>query len=83
MNFERPFTAPPTFNLREINVGHLHVELLAQPGAEALHAVDLQAVLRLVRQAAVARGIRRPCNAMEEEGMKEAELDWKSWDSPK
>ena len=38
---------------------YLHVELLAQAGTEALHAVDLQAVLRLVRQAAVARGIRR------------------------
>ena len=41
-------------------VTHLHVELLAQSGAKALHAVDLEAVLRLIRQAAVARGIRRP-----------------------
>ena len=44
-----------------VSLTHLHVELLAQPRAEALHAVDLQAVLRLVRQAAVAGRVRRAC----------------------
>ena len=39
----------------------LHVELLAEAGAEALLAVHLEAVMSLVGQCAISGGIRRAC----------------------
>lgn len=44
---------------------HLHVELLLQPGGEALRAVHLQGVLGLVRQLALARRVGRTWNGIE------------------